>query len=67
MIKWTDILSTNRDTDQYSESSYELPQIQKKFNFDEGKSEEFDPLRPVQSFREMLTNNKKDLVEKALN
>lgn len=39
---------------------------QKKFNLDDKKDEEFDSLNPIQSFRGMLTNNKKDLVEEAL-
>lgn len=68
VIGWNDIfLSSNRDTDQYSESSYDLPQVQKKWTLDNNKGEEFDPQNPIQSFREMLTNNKMDLVEKALN
>jgi hypothetical protein len=39
----------------------------KKFNFEEDDNiENIDPNSPITSFRKMLTNNHKDLVEVAL-
>jgi hypothetical protein len=39
----------------------------KKFNFEEDDAvEHIDPTDPIPSFRKMLTNNRKDLVDVAL-
>lgn len=66
VMRWADMLSsTMKDTDQESNSS--LGEVTgKKFNLEDTRGESFDELRPIQSFREMLTNNKKDLVSEAV-
>ena len=40
--------------------------VGKKFNFEEDEEEHLNPATPIPSFRKMLTNNKKDLVDLAL-
>jgi hypothetical protein len=41
--------------------------VGKKFNFeDDDSTEHIDPTSPISSFRKMLTNNRKDLVDVAL-
>lgn len=38
----------------------------KKFNFEDDDIEHLDPAMPIISFRRMLSNNRKDLVDVAL-
>lgn len=40
--------------------------VGKKFNFDEEDPEHLNPSEAVDSFKKMLANNKKDLVDVAL-
>lgn len=46
------------------ESSYQIPQ--KKFNFNLDDEDAFDIAKPIVSFKRMMNNNKKDLVDVAL-
>ena len=49
-----------------TEDSVERVIINKKFNFDDEDDDFLDKKMPITSFRKMLANNKKDLVNTAI-
>ena len=67
---WKDILSAEgRPLDTLSMADTELEEpvlLAKKFNFEDDDEEHLNPATPLVSFRSMLTNNRKDLVDTAL-
>lgn len=69
-VVWKDIISTeDRPIDTISMADTELEEpvlLAKKFNFEDDEEEHLNKATPIQSFRKMVTNNRKDLVETAL-
>ena len=69
-VIWKDIVSTeNMNIDNLSMADTELEEpmfVGKKFNFEEDDPEHLDPSAPILSFKKMLNNHKKDLVDAAL-
>lgn len=70
-VVWKDILTAEErpiDTLSMADTQLEEPALMgKKFNFeDDDQTEHIDHNAPIPSFRKMLTNNHKDLVETAL-